>query len=490
MAEEDKNFVVLRKQDLIPIGERERKAWNKEVEEFKKCGEECLRTNLQNAHSKHRLSSKTQYQGMDGMIPKNTLVRTNVTELPIHAYVDPPESVFKVIHKNQMPILFEKEQNVLHENEVSLPKNWDWREQTGFDGKSLLLESRHQGTCGSCYSYAAAMMLAHRISIKTNGKIRQYFSPQDVINCGNMFVENFLNDYKDAVQVRELINQNIIVEANWYVMQGCSGGLLASVCNYLVLWGLPTEEQVPYLHYDLDKYPQNLKTSKRADYCTYRQNNLPKYFAEKARSLVVGLEGSFPSERVIMHPDVLKFNNDNIMKAIYQHGPVIAGINIYSDFYYYPQLGDVYQRKKTIVVDDQEKIVKFEGAHAILIVGWGEKYDTEGNLLRYWICQNTWGINWGLKDKFGNGGYFLIERGINMCNIEYDVMSVLPNLEQSPKLRINAMYQLTPEQEQQSKIVFWILLAITIIVLVAAVFAVIAALRYNYYLRQKFRTSL
>lgn len=45
--------------------------------------------------------------------------------------------------------------------------------------------------------------------------------------------------------------------------------------------------------------------------------------------------------------------------------------------------------------------------HSVVIVGYGSMFG-----IPYWICRNSWGQHWG------SGGYFLIMRGVNMCNIE------------------------------------------------------------------------
>ena len=46
--------------------------------------------------------------------------------------------------------------------------------------------------------------------------------------------------------------------------------------------------------------------------------------------------------------------------------------------------------------------------HAVVFVGWGTENGTD-----YWIVRNSLGSDWGEK------GYFRIQRGINLCQIEY-----------------------------------------------------------------------
>ena len=53
--------------------------------------------------------------------------------------------------------------------------------------------------------------------------------------------------------------------------------------------------------------------------------------------------------------------------------------------------------------------------HAVVCVGWGEEY-INGQIVKYWILKNSWGIRWGLN------GYFKMRRGNNNGGIETIVM--------------------------------------------------------------------
>jgi len=93
-------------------------------------------------------------------------------------------------------------------------------------------------------------------------------------------------------------------------------------------------------------------------------------------------------------------NPDAIMEAVAE-GPVAVAIRVVNDFYGYKE--GIYSSA------DCEGYVN----HAVVVVGYGTVSDVE-----YWIVRNSWGARWG------NGGYILMEKGVNMCGIEEYVVKV------------------------------------------------------------------
>jgi len=74
---------------------------------------------------------------------------------------------------------------------------------------------------------------------------------------------------------------------------------------------------------------------------------------------------------------------EGIKREILKNGPVIGYIPVYRDFLVY----------KNGIYRALEGTSKFQGGHAVKIVGWGQNEAKED----YWIVENSWGETWGLK---------------------------------------------------------------------------------------------
>ena len=77
-------------------------------------------------------------------------------------------------------------------------------------------------------------------------------------------------------------------------------------------------------------------------------------------------------------------------------GPGVVGLTVMNDLFSYSS--GVYSPSPSATL---------VGRHAVSLVGWGED-----NGAAYWICQNSWGADWGEQ------GYLRIARGADTCGIE------------------------------------------------------------------------
>ncbi|XP_057398000.1 pro-cathepsin H isoform X2 [Balaenoptera acutorostrata] len=107
-----------------------------------------------------------------------------------------------------------------------------------------------------------------------------------------------------------------------------------------------------------------------------------------------------PSKAIAFVKDVanITMNDEEAMvEAVALYNPVSFAFEVIDDFLMYKK--GVYSSTSCHKTPDKVN-------HAVLAVGYGEE-----NGIPYWIVKNSWGPQWGMK------GYFLMERGKNMCGL-------------------------------------------------------------------------
>uniref|UniRef100_A0AAQ4S7W7 Cathepsin H n=1 Tax=Gasterosteus aculeatus aculeatus TaxID=481459 RepID=A0AAQ4S7W7_GASAC len=92
------------------------------------------------------------------------------------------------------------------------------------------------------------------------------------------------------------------------------------------------------------------------------------------------------------------YDEKAMVDAVARLNPVSFAFEVTADFMHYKE--GVYT--STECKDTADKV-----NHAVLAVGYG----AEDNGTPYWIVKNSWGTSWGVN------GYFMIERGRNMCGL-------------------------------------------------------------------------
>uniref|UniRef100_A0A8D1Q5I0 Pro-cathepsin H n=1 Tax=Sus scrofa TaxID=9823 RepID=A0A8D1Q5I0_PIG len=107
-----------------------------------------------------------------------------------------------------------------------------------------------------------------------------------------------------------------------------------------------------------------------------------------------------PDKAIAFVKDVanITMNDEEAMvEAVALYNPVSFAFEVTNDFLMYRK--GIYSSTSCHKTPDKVN-------HAVLAVGYGEE-----NGIPYWIVKNSWGPQWGMN------GYFLIERGKNMCGL-------------------------------------------------------------------------
>ena len=158
--------------------------------------------------------------------------------------------------------------------------------------------------------------------------------------------------------------------------EGCSGARLDSYLDWLVESGvsLVNEDEYPYL------YTQP-KLSCPAD-------------LDKALSP--------PGAQITDYFMIRNGTEDQLRAMVVSHGAVISSVAAYNEFKEYE--GGVFAGCKPGI----------PAYHAVLVVGYGTTEEGED----YWLVKNSWGVGWGEK------GFMLLQRGVNMCSIGHNIAGV------------------------------------------------------------------
>ncbi|KAM6388141.1 pro-cathepsin H isoform 2-T2 [Pluvialis apricaria] len=187
--------------------------------------------------------------------------------------------------------------------------------------------------------------------------------------CGSCWTFSTTGCLESAIAIAtgkllSLAEQQLVDCAQAFNNHGCSGGLPSQAFEYILYnKGLMGEDTYPY----------------RA------KNGTCKFQPEKAIAFV---------KDVI---NITQYDEDGMVEAVGKHNPVSFAFEVTGNFMHYRK--GVYSNPRCEHTPDKVN-------HAVLAVGYGEENGTP-----YWIVKNSWGALWGMN------GYFLIERGKNMCGL-------------------------------------------------------------------------
>ncbi|XP_029342962.1 uncharacterized peptidase C1-like protein F26E4.3 isoform X2 [Acyrthosiphon pisum] len=280
--------------------------------------------------------------------------------------LQPPEKILQVV-----PL-----KAVFHQD-YQLPSSFDLRKVFG----DKITDPIDQGWCGASWAISTAQVTTDRFVIMTKGLMRDALSPKHLLSCNND------------------------------LQRGCQGGHLTSAWNWVMTFGLVTEECYPWDGRATDCAVSNQRSN----------NNLIVTCPRSAKTS--------PLRRVGLMYRVA--TEEGIMYEIMNWGSVQAMMKVSKEFFMYES--GVYKCSK---LDLGSKT----GYHTVRIVGWGEEQQN-GRTVKYWIVSNSWGLWWG------ESGYFRILKGTNECQIEDFVVAAMPDIDNfcnisDQSFRENASYTL------------------------------------------------
>ena len=314
--------------------------------------------------------------------------------------------VFSSVSRQTSVLLDDSYKNLM-ERQGGYVIDFDLDIAVNFDGRKawsgLMTTPYDQGHCSACWAFAAASILSDRFNIQSVGQLNTRLSAARIVLCArDNFIQNELA-YVDGSSA----NGNESCEG---------GGSLLFAFHYLFLVGtfscscLPAAAEI--MLRDGTVYPalnsvQHVNLNCRE--VTGHDNDLchdgtpARHWRASAFYVIPG-----PSDGGSLL---------NIQKDIFKWGPVGSTIEITKHFMNWSMSVDAKTDIYCPVKSDNE------GWHAVSIVGWGET-----NGIEYWIIKNTWG------DKWANGGYFLLQKGINALGVETHVISLTPDFFQDKNI--------------------------------------------------------
>lgn len=165
---------------------------------------------------------------------------------------------------------------------------------------------------------------------------------------------------RDAIEIADLSVQELI-DCDTAFDQGCIGGNPVLAFDFIHRYGLTSSKNYPYIG--------------------KRKSCLFKTVANPIATV---------KSWGILTPN----HEDNMELVLRLIGPIAVGING-SDLSFLAYQSGIYNSLNCVEVPN----------HALLIVGYGQEVDTNGDIVRFWIARNSWGESWGEK------GYVRIRRG-------------------------------------------------------------------------------
>lgn len=261
----------------------------------------------------------------------------------------------------------------------------------------------NQGRCSSCWAYAGALILSSIL-----------YQPDRVSQ----------RSCSEGADVKDwLVSPQALIDLD--TVGKCRGSYTDQGLKLATRYSIPNAKCVPGYSSKFNGSTSSCTcNSPKTKFCLLSQSGAREHSKCSNPDITLKKNGSFRGREVSR----IEPNVTNIKKALSFKGPVLVWISFYkegpdplwclTDRNLFGGTGFSLPNANWVARPRDDKNYRIEyGAigHALVIFGYGK--NTDG--VEYWICQNSWGKDWGYK------GTIKIELGVNAWGIESDAHVIL-----------------------------------------------------------------
>jgi len=330
----------------------------------------------------------------------------------------------------------------------ALPASFDGR----VSWKGLLCPVLDQGSCGDCWAHASSTALADRFAILSLGQIQFKPSPSELAICSHKYDAGKIASEWENVSYYQSVDKDL------HANRACNGASLYDALGSLYTDGITDSECFPAKNNGISPTGSNGNSSGNGGVVN------PNGSGGSSTSYVdlVGNVSTVPSYDVPQTEDGTSFpycyqlqgeqfdtcldgktamrkyraktcynvsaDIDSIKHDLVKYGPVLCGLMVFEDFL------TTYDGKSVYAPTTGATAA---GGHAVCIQGYG--HDSASNM-DYWLIKNSWSSSWG------DNGYFKIQQGNTMCQLEQNVVGMIPDFPGMPVSDPNIVPVETPDE--------------------------------------------